>query len=148
MAEDILGRKLPFSLDAEQAVLGSLLIDPESFNDIAPMLEKEDFYSAENKEIFGAMSEMFISNRAIDPVTLIDKLVKNGVYANMQLSDSYIKNVLQSVPSSANVRDYARIVHEKALLRKLIEACAEISDNAFSEQDSVSSILENAENKK
>lgn len=147
MAEDIIGRRLPFSLDAEQAVLGSLLIDPGCFDEIVDEVNEEDFYSNENKEIFRAMKAMYLTSRSIDAVTLIDELVKAGVYQTMQLSDSYIKEVLRAVPSSANVRDYARIVREKALLRSLISACSDISDSAFAEQDSVTTVLENAENR-
>ena len=76
----ILDRKLPFSLIAEQSLLGCILIDPECFNDLTELVGSEDFYLAEHKQIFLAMRELYLSDHAIDVVTLIDALVRAGVY--------------------------------------------------------------------
>ena len=79
MNDDIV-RKLPFSMIAEQSLLGSVLIDPESFNQIADIANANDFYITEHTQIFLAMHELFITNNEIDIVTLIDTLVRKGIY--------------------------------------------------------------------
>lgn len=144
---DDFGRRLPFSLEAEQSVLGSVLIDPESFTDIANIITHEDFYNSDHREIYLSMQELFLQNRTIDVVTLIDILVKRGLYTTNDQGRAYIKVVAEMVPSASNVRDYARIVREKSLLRSLITVCDEISETAYSPQDDVTAILDNAEQK-
>lgn len=146
MADNAFARKLPFSLEAEQSVLGSILIDPECFNVIAGILKSEDFYLDEHVQIYLAMQDMYIKNRDIDIVTLIDALVHRGVYDENN-SRSYIKLIADVVPSAANVEDYARIVKDKSLLRSLITASEEISESAYSAEDEVAHILGNAEQK-
>ncbi|MCI8388410.1 MAG: replicative DNA helicase [Clostridiales bacterium] len=144
MAEDGITRKLPFSLEAEQSVLGSILIDPECFNLIAGILKSEDFYVENHAEIYLAMQDLYLQNRYIDIVTLIDTLVHRGVY-DEKTSRSYIKLIADVVPSASNVADYARIVKDKSLLRSLIAASNEISESAYSAEDDVSRIIGNAE---
>lgn len=146
MADNAYGRKLPFSVDAEQSVLGSILINPECFNDIAGILTSDDFYLSEHTEIYLAMQKMYMENRDIDVVTLIDTLVHLGVY-NEEKSREYIKLIATVVPSAANVKDYARIVKDKSILRSLIAASEEISESAYSAEDDVTHILGSAEQK-
>ena len=138
-------RKLPFSMPAEQSLLGSVLIDPASLNEVADLLTAEDFYLSEHKQIYLAMHELFLTNSEIDEVTLIDMLVTKGIY-DKSGGEDYIRTLAEVVPDALNVKDYARIVKEKSVLRKLIEACGEISEAAYSEQKSVTSILDHAEN--
>ncbi len=145
MNEEII-RKLPFSMIAEQSLLGSVLIDPESFNRIADTVSASDFYIAEHAQIFTAMHELYITNNEIDIVTLVDMLVKKGIY-DKSGGEDYIRTIGEVVPSALNVKDYAKIVKEKSVLRQLIEACSEISDSAYGEQDEVAHIIDNAENK-
>ncbi|MBQ7320463.1 MAG: replicative DNA helicase [Clostridia bacterium] len=145
MNEEIV-RKLPFSLIAEQSLLGSILINPESFNEIADAVNGSDFYMTEHTQIFLAMHELFLTNSEIDVVTLIDMLVTKGVY-DKSGGESYIRTLGEVVPNALNVKDYARIVKEKSTLRQLIEVCGEISETAYSEQDSVSHIIDSAESK-
>lgn len=139
-------RKLPFALEAEQSVLGSILIDPEKFNDVTNIITADDFYLSEHAEIFSAMRDLFMENREIDLVTLIDMLVKRGVY-NEEESKKYIKIIAQIVPSAENVRDYANIVKSKSVLRALIKAAEEIRDDAYSEQGDITYLVDNAEKK-
>ncbi|NLM56994.1 MAG: replicative DNA helicase, partial [Clostridiales bacterium] len=73
-------RKLPFSLEAEQAVLGSVLIAPNSFNEIADIITSDDFYLDEHRELYLTMQELFLQSRDIDLVTVIDMLVRRGIY--------------------------------------------------------------------
>ena len=145
MAEDII-RKLPFSAIAEQSLLGSILIDPESINQVADFLSSDDFYLEEHKQIYLAMHGLFIANNQIDVVTLIDELVKKGIYSKSG-GEEYIKVIAQTVPNALNVKDYAKIVKDKSILRQLISMCAEVSDSAYSEQNEVSAIIEAAQSK-
>ena len=138
-------RKMPVSLEAEQSVLGSILIDPECFPEIASMLKSDDFYLESHAAIYLAMQDLFLQSRTIDVVTLIDALVKNGVYGTGDEGRKYIKIIAEIVPSAANVKDYAKIVRDKNILRRLIGVCSEISDTAYSEQDDVTHLLDSAE---
>ena len=139
-------KNLPCALEAEQSVLGSILIDPNCFSDLTEILRAEDFYLEEHAEIFYAMYDLFSKNREIDLVTLIDTLVSRGVY-NEEESKKYIKIIADTVPSASNVLDYARIVREKSLLRSLIAASDDIRDMAFSAQGDVRDIIDSAEQK-
>lgn len=146
ISADGLIRKLPFSLIAEQSLLGSVLVDPESFNQIADMVSSNDFYLEEHKQLFMAMHELFLTSSQIDVVTLIDMLVQKGVYSKSG-GEQYIRTIAEVVPNALNVKDYARIVKDKSVLRQLIGACDEVSELAYSEQDDVAHILDSAENK-
>ena len=139
-------KKLPFSLEAEQAVLGSILIDPEKISDVATVISSEDFYLEEHKSIFSAMQKLSLQSRDIDPVVLMDALVQEGVY-DIEQSKKYIRTIADIVPSSSNIKDYAKIVKDKSLLRQLISVCGEITDTAFAEQDAAESIVDSAEAK-
>ena len=139
-------RKLPFSLEAEQSVLGAILIDPPCYMEIGEIVSYSDFYLEEHQNIFLAMQELFSQSRDIDLVTLIDTLVRKGVYDEAG-GRNYIKIIAEIVPSSANVKEYARIVYEKSLLRRLIAATEEISETAYSEQDDVMDVINSAEQK-
>ena len=143
MQEDLI-RRLPFSMPAEQSLLGSVLIDPAALNEVADLLRADDFYITEHKQIYLAMHELFLANSEIDVVTLIDMLVTKGIY-DKSGGEDYIRTLTDAVPDALNVKDYARIVKEKSVLRQLIEACSEISDSAYSEQEAVSDILDHAE---
>ena len=145
MAEDII-RKLPFSAIAEQSLLGSILIDPKSLDMVADMLSSDDFYLEEHKQIYLAMHSLFLTNNQIDVVTLIDELVKKGIYSKSGGED-YIKVIAQTVPNALNVKDYAKIVKDKSILRQLIGMCDEVSDVAYSEQEEVAGVLETAQNR-
>ena len=145
-ASDALVRKLPFSLIAEQSLLGSVLVDPESFNEIADLVAMADFYLEEHQQIFSAMHELFLTSRDIDVVTLIDMLVQKGIYTKSG-GEQYIRTIAEVVPNALNVKDYARIVKDKSILRQLIGACEEVTDTAYSEQDDVAHVLDAAENK-
>lgn len=142
MADNEFGqmRKMPFNLEAEQSVLGSILIDPECINEVVRRISFKDFYLEEHRDIFLAMYELFTSSKQIDPVTLIDNLVANGV-KDRDRTVAYVKVLAEVVPTAANVADYADIVRSKSLLRQLIEACGEITDMAFEEQTPAADVL-------
>ena len=144
MDETILDRRLPFSLIAEQSLLGSVLIDPNCFNDVAEIVKSEDFYLQEHKQIFLAMHELYLANRSIDVVTLIEALVRAGVYDKAN-GEQYIRTIAEVVPNALNAPDYAKIVRDKSQLRQLISICGEVTDTAYSEQDDVGHTIEYAE---
>ncbi len=131
-------------MPAEQSLLGSVLIDPAALNEVADLLTSEDFYLSEHKQIYLAMHELFLTNSEIDVVTLIDMLVVKGIY-DKSGGEDYIRTLTEAVPDALNVKDYARIVKEKSILRQLIAAAGEISEAAYSEQESVTGILDHAE---
>ncbi|MBO5652939.1 MAG: replicative DNA helicase [Clostridia bacterium] len=134
---------MPHSLEAEQSVLGSILIDPERFGDIMGIIQSTDFYLKEHREIYLAMQKLFLQSRTIDLVTLIDTLVSSGVY-NKNDSVAYMKVIAEIVPSAANIVDYAKIVRDKSLLRRLISACDEINSAAYEQKDSAGTIVDMA----
>ena len=139
-------RKLPYSLEAEQSVLGSIMIDPESFTRIAGKINHTDFYLEEHRDIYLAMQNLFLESRQIDPVTLIDRLVASGV-KDRERTVSYVKVLAEAVPTAANILDYAAIVRNKSLLRQLIEVSTEIADMAFEEHENAKDVLSAAESK-
>ncbi|MBO5415246.1 MAG: replicative DNA helicase [Clostridia bacterium] len=139
-------KKLPFSLIAEQSLLGAILVDPDALNDIADIVSATDFYLSEHEQIFTAMHELFLTNKEIDIVTLIDMLVSKGIY-NKSGGQDYIKTLCQTVPNALNIKDYATIVKQKSLLRQLIEVCAEISDTAYSEEGEADEVINYAESR-
>lgn len=141
-----LDRKMPFSLDAEQAVLGGILIDPAGLDIITGIVTAEDFYLEEHRSIYSAMQGMYLKSRNIDVVTLIDELVHQGVYDEAGGKD-YIRLITETVPSASNIKDYAAIVRDKATLRSLISACDEVSDAAYTEEEDVQRLVEMAESK-
>lgn len=141
-----LDRKLPLSLEAEQSLLGSILIDPMCMDEIAPLISAEDFYVPEHTEIFRAMQSMYLKSKNIDVVTLIDELVKSGTYDESG-GREYLRLVAEAVPTAANAKDYADIVRDKAVLRQLIEAGDDITEAAYAGDDSAENLVEFAESK-
>lgn len=137
-------RKMPCSLSSERALLGSILIDPAAITEVLTVITADDFYITEHKEIFLAMRELFDASREIDPVTLIDSLVHKGVYEKAGGED-YVRSLLEATPSAMNVQDYARIVKEESVRRRIIATCAEVSDMTYAEQDEVGHILDFAQ---
>ena len=137
---------MPFSLEAEQSVLGAILIDPTCMDHLAGILNAEDFMLEEHKDVFTAMQKMYLRSKTIDVVTLLDELVHDGVYDEAGGKD-YIRLISEIVPSAANVMDYAEIVRDKSILRALIGAFDDISAMAYGEQEDVAHLVEMAEQK-
>ena len=142
---DILQKKMPYSLDAEQSVLGSIIIDPECFDEVAQIVKVDDFYLEIHREIYGAMMDFKMQSKPVDVITLVNSLVSNGVYEDEAAARSYVKLLVDIIPSSANVKDYAKIVFDKSVLRRLIEAADLIQKDAYAEGDKVENIVDVAE---
>ena len=118
--DDELTRKLPFSMPAEQSLLGAILIDPSTLNEVAASMLPDDFYLEEHRQIYLAMQELFLASREIDVVTLIDRLVTSGVY-DRSGGEDYPRTLSEAAPDALNVKDYARIIKEKSILRFVAE---------------------------
>lgn len=142
--ETLIDRRLPFSLEAEQSLLGSALIDPACLDDVTQTTKADDFYIPEHQQIYSAMLKMYATSRNIDTVTLIQQLVESGTYTEAG-GNEYLMLVASAVPTAANAKDYARIVREKAILRELIRAAEEISEAAYREDAPAQELLERAE---
>lgn len=142
--EDILGRQAPHSLEAEQSVLGSMLIDSRCVNDVIGMVRPGDFYLQANRDIYETIYEMFSYSQVIDPVTVLDKMRERGVY-DEQNSTKYIMQLMEITPTAANVKQYAQIVKDKSLLRSLNEAASNIIETIYEGAGSAQDMLEAAE---
>ena len=125
--EELLTRQVPQSLEAEQSVLGSMLIDERCVPDVISLLQPDEFYLQQNREIFETIYTMFNFSQHIDPVTVLDKMKERGVYDEAH-SYHYISQLLQITPTAANVKQYCAIVHDKALMRNLGTAADEITN--------------------
>ena len=137
-------RQMPVSIEAEQALLGSIIIRPESFDKIGGMVEVEDFYLEEHKHIYSALVKMYTQSKMIDTVTLVNALVEQGDRDEAG-GIQYITLLAESVPVASNVKDYARIVKDKSLLRRLIGVCDEITRDAYEESAPVRTVIDSAE---
>jgi len=141
--DDLLSRQIPHSLEAEQAVLGSMLIDSRCVGNVIGALKAEDFYSTVNRDIYETVFSMFSYAMPIDPVTVLDKMREEGVWNDD--SPGYIRDLMLITPTAANVMEYAAIVRDKALLRALVDAGGDISGMAISGEGGALNILEAAE---
>ncbi len=142
--EDLFSRQAPHSLEAEQSVLGSMLIDSRCVSDVVGIVRPEDFYLQTNRDIYETIYEMFSYSQVIDPVTVLDKMRERGVY-DEQSSTKYLMQLMEITPTAANVKQYALIVHDKALLRRLSETASEIVETVYEGVGSAQDILEAAE---
>ena len=145
MDEELLSRQLPQSLEAEQAVLGSILIDSRCVADIIGVVRPEDFFLEQNREIYETVYTMFNFSQTIDPVTVLDKMRELGHYHDN--SRDYILQLMEITPTAANAVRYANIVRDKAMLRGLAKAGEEISETVYEQVGTPSEMLEAAEKK-
>ena len=144
--DELLARQVPQSLEAEQAVLGSMLIDSRCVSDVIGLLRPDEFYLQQNREIFETIYSMFNFSQPIDPVTVIDKMKERGVY-DEQNTLEYFKQLMDITPTAANVQQYCAIVHDKALLRAIDQTASDIKETVSEGVGTAASILENAEKK-
>ncbi len=139
-------KQLPVSIEAEQAVLGAIIIKPDSFDMIGGILNADDFYLDDHKSIYRALLSMYAASKTIDAVTLVDALIEQRG-KDKESGIQYIALLADSVPAVANVKEYARIVKDKSILRKLIGACDDINRDAYEESAPVRTILDSAQQK-
>ena len=124
--EELLLRQMPHSVEAEQSVLGAMLIDARCVPDVIEELKPEDFYLRTNREIYETIYSMFNFSLTIDPVTVLDHMRQNGVY-DENTSRNYILQLMEVTPTAANVKEYVAIVKDKALLRRIAETAGDLT---------------------
>ena len=144
--DELLYRQMPHSLEAEQAVLGSMLIDAECIKDVMEKLRPDDFYLRQNREIFETIYSMFVYSKPIDGVTVAGEMEKNGTY-DRDTTRSYLVELMDVTPTSANVMEYVNIVRDKSLLRAVATAAGEITGMVQEGGGSAADVLESAEQK-
>ena len=143
--EDLLLRQMPHSLEGEQAVLGSMLIDPDCVKNVMDRLRPGDFYLRQNREIFETIYTMFSYARPIDGITVFGEMEKAGLTDDN--TRSYLAQLMEITPTSANVLEYAAIVRDKALLRAVAQAAGEITALVQEGMGEAGEILEASEQK-
>lgn len=146
MEEALIKRILPHSVEAEQSVVGSMLMGREAISVASEMLSSDDFYQHQYGVIFDAMVELFNEGKPVDLITLQNRLKEKDVPPEIS-SMEFVRDLLASVPTSANVKYYATIVSEKAVLRRLIRLTDEISNECYLNKEPVELILEDTEKK-
>ncbi|MBR2123435.1 MAG: replicative DNA helicase [Lachnospiraceae bacterium] len=141
---DTVARIMPHSIEAEQSVLGSMLMNQAAIQTASDILTEADFYSRQNGIIFAAIVELFHKNTPVDPVTLQDCLKEKNLPPELY-SAEVLGELIRAVPTSANIKAYASIVAEKALLRRLIRASESIETDCYAQAKELEDILDNAE---
>ncbi|MCI8945577.1 MAG: replicative DNA helicase [Lachnospiraceae bacterium] len=146
MEEALLKRVMPHSVEAEQSVIGSMIIDREAIVVASGLLRKEDFYGKQYGVVFEAMTELNDEGKPVDLITLQNRLREKDVPPEVS-SLEFVRDLITAVPTSANVKYYANIVAEKATLRKLIRLNEEIANTCYAGKESLEYILEDTEKK-
>ena len=137
----------PYSMDAEQAVLGSILIDSACFDRVSGIIRSSDsFYIPQHKAIYSIIANLKLLNQKVDALIVAEELRKSGEYDEAS-GRNYLAQLAQSVPSVANVESYAKIIKEKYYLRTLMDAATEMLKNASDEELSADTIMDAAEQK-
>jgi len=134
----------PQDLDTEKSLLGALMIDKNAIIKVADLITAEDFYQPANTKIYDAVLELFKKSEPIDVLTVTNKLKDRNLLSEMGGS-SYLADLINMVPSSGHIVHYAKIVHQKKILRDLIQVSGEIAEQAFDNQEDVENILDKIE---
>ena len=124
--EELLSRQMPHSTEAEQSVLGSMLIDARCVPEVIDQLRPDDFYVKQNREIYETIYSMFNYSLTIDPVTVLENMKQNGVY-DENTSRGYLLQLMDTTPTAANVKEYIGILKDKTLLRRVAETAGELT---------------------
>lgn len=144
MDEALIKRVLPSSLEAEQSVIGSMIMDQDAIVSAAEFITKDDFYYKQYGLMFEAMQELYNEGKPVDLVTLQERLKENGAPQEVA-SLEFVRELVTAVPTSANIKYYAKIVSEKSVLRKLIHVTEDIANNCYLGNESMETILEDTE---
>jgi len=139
------GRVPPHNLEAERSVLGGVFIKPAAFDEVATTLQVDDFFLPAHREIFEAMLAIDKRRQPLDVIAVADELRTRGMIARLDGGEMYLLTLSNSVPTAENVGHYARLVKEKATLRRLIAACAEIQSRAYGDFGEFEAFLDEAE---
>ncbi|EHI57646.1 MAG: replicative DNA helicase [Hungatella hathewayi] len=144
MDEALLKRVLPHSIEAEQSVIGSMLMDKEAIISASEIVTADDFYQHQYGVMFESMVELFNEGKPVDLVTLQNRLKEKDVPPEVS-SLEFVRDIITTVPTSANVKSYANIVREKAVLRRLIKVNEEIANTCYVGKDKLEDILAHTE---
>ena len=144
MDEELLLRQMPHSVEAEQSVLGSMLIDARCVPAVIEALKPEDFYLRQNREIYETIYAMFNYSLTIDPVTVLDQMKQAGVY-DENTSRSYILQLMEITPTAANIKEYVAIVKDKSLLRRIAQTAGDLTAMVREGSGTAQEVLEAAE---
>lgn len=146
MDEGLIKRVLPNSAEAEQSVIGSMLMDRDAIITASEIVTAEDFYQHQYGVMFESMVELFNEGKPVDLVTLQNRLKEKDVPPEVSSLD-FVRDIITTVPTSANIKSYANIVREKAVLRRLIKVNEEIANNCYLGKEPLEAILEDTEKK-
>ena len=138
----------PHSLEAEQSVLGAILISPEKYEDIADMLSPDDFYLENHKNIYDCMMNLYLEKSSIDLIALLENMLSKGSQGDdraRSVAKEYLMKLSDIVPVSDNIKEYAGIVKEKSLRRKLLNVSEEIADMVHNDASDITKIIDRAE---
>ena len=137
-------KKVPSSVEAEKSVLGGIFLKPDIFGDVVEILHPNDFYKNGHKLIYEAMRDIYNSGTGIDPIVVVNKLKKNEKFDEL-VGEQLLFDIISDVPTAANIIEYAKIVKEKATLRRLGEVGTKIVELAYEGYEEVDNILDKAE---
>lgn len=140
-------RQLPYNMEAEQSVLGSLLLDPSAVTVVLEHLNGDSFYKEQHRELFGIILRMFTAGQPVDIVTVLEEAVREGVFDTPENAKVYLVSLMEQVPTTTNVGAYARIVEEKYYIRSLMTASREIIEECADGQEEAKTLLDAAEQK-
>ena len=143
--DELLGKKIPYSSQAEQAVIGSMLIDPRCIAEIVKKLRADEFYVRANRDVYETILAMFSFGQTVDPVTVIDQMKVRGVYD--ENVPAYLAEIMRITPTSANVMEYVTIIKDRALLRSVSTVADEINAMVYEGSGAAEDVLEAAEAK-
>ena len=146
MEEALVRRILPHSIEAEQSVIGSMLMDRDAILVASEILTSDDFYQNQYGIIFDAMVELCNEGQPVDLITLQNRLKEKDLPPDIS-SMEYVRELLEAVPTSANIKYYANIVSEKALLRRLIKTTEEVANSCYLEKENTETLLEQGRKK-
>ena len=142
------GQNLPYSLEAEQSVLGSILIDPEKLSDVMNIIKSPAvFYTKAHQELFSLMLKMFGESKPIDFVTLLEEANRASVFDSEDSAKSYLLHLMEMVPTTANLANYCEIVVEKYYLRNLLDTASSIASSVREGEGDANALLDAAEQK-
>ena len=143
--DELLGKKIPYSSQAEQAVIGSMLIDPRCIAEVVKKLRADEFYVRANRDVYETILAMFSYGQTVDPVTVIDQMKVRGVYD--ENVPAYLAEIMRITPTSANVMEYVTIIKDRALLRSVSTVADEINAMVYEGSGAAEDVLEAAEAK-
>ena len=141
MDETIIKRVMPNSLEAEQSVIGSMIMDKDAIISANEILIEDDFYHKQYGILFQSMIELYNDGKPVDLVTLQNRLKEKDVPKEVQ-SLEFVRDLVTSVPTSANIKYYANIVKDMAMKRKLIKVMEEIENECYAGKESLDSIMD------